>query len=373
MSDFGDDIGSSVSRFLNMLFREWLMHMRYNRRNNGTSERVQGADGQERERFDCDSAEQQDQVAHDLKEEGIDAEKLDQNGRLSVTVPVAQMGTFQKLCDRALAETNALAEKVEDKAFDLVGRHQKPTPVQTEQIDMLMERGLLTKEERAALGAEYTAAKAHEILKNHKLETHHATNGTIPATEAQAKAINNLHDIGAISERDYRALGKYPSFEDARNILDKDVTQVTDKEVLYHAYSKGEIDELDLRSGIDEIDEGRWGRDTKGSVFKKLEDAGYDMNDLSKNDARMRPSHDGMDPDAHTQQVESDWIRANNIDPKLSVTSLEKSKRANPFAETLSSKQAENRAVSQIERSERTEVGSREAVHDHSNYEPQVK
>lgn len=38
-----------------------------------------------------------------------------------------------------------------------------------------------------------------------------------------------------------------------------------------------------------------------------ISEPGYDMNDLTQNDARMMPSHDGMDPDNHTQVIEDSW------------------------------------------------------------------
>lgn len=77
---------------------------------------------------------------------------------------------------------------------------------------------------------------------------------------------------------------------------------------LEHAAKNGTISQEELNSiGKDERHDVKALEEKHPEVAQKLRDAGYDMNDLTKNDARMCPSHDGMDPDHHTEAVESNW------------------------------------------------------------------
>lgn len=77
---------------------------------------------------------------------------------------------------------------------------------------------------------------------------------------------------------------------------------------LEHAAKNGKISQEELNGiGKDERHDAKALEEKHPEVAQKLRDAGYDMNDLTKNDARMVPSHDGMDPDHHTEAVESNW------------------------------------------------------------------
>lgn len=294
-TDFGDDIGESAKRFASMLLREWMMMHRASIRS-GNYHTAQDANGQTVAQIPCDSPEQQAKIVEALREEGIDAKPAMVPG---VEIPESQRDKMLELMDKMEKDSASVYENLAAK---------EPDALQLGRLGELNRRGIVSDQELAQLaGKDFTALKANEILASHNKEVYFDQSGKIPATDVQLEKLAELREIGSIGNIDMMKLGKFPSFEKAQELIE--ATPITEAEILKDAATKGKISASELEQGLKILDSGEFDNNTLGRIIKeKVADAGYDMNDLSKNDARMRPSHDGMDPDAHTQQIEGNWL-----------------------------------------------------------------
>lgn len=294
MADFGDefagDMRNSVSRITSMLLREWWYKHRNDISNNAYKQ-TENEQGQKVAQFPCDTPEQQAAVVEALKAQGIDAKPVMMTP--GVEVPQDQVSKIQ--------------EAVKGLDIGVVGKDLAPTAYQLDQIAKLHEEGTIsTAELNELMKKDFSADKATELLLRHGHDVYFDKEGRQMPTSAQMKEIEFLHDIGGISDKDYKLIDDSFRFVDAKELIDS--TPITVVEVLHHALKKDVITKNEFDACMDMAQSGEFERNRfAGLVSKKLTDAGYDMNDLTKNDARMRPSHDGMDPDAHTQAVEGSW------------------------------------------------------------------
>lgn len=231
------------------------------------------------------------------------------------------------------------AKRAEKGATDKANVSEQPAwtrkPATEKQMNALQhaeEQGLLSEEELKAAHKEgLTKGEASAILDQHKdrygeLNLDEKAKSDLAQAEQKAQeargqggketaAEETLADAEiaepAIEEPEIEEKAtEEQSAPEAEQPLEEAVGNGKDdvSPELEHAAKNGKISQEELNGiGKDERHDAKALEEKHPEVAQKLRDAGYDMNDLTKNDARMVLSHDGMDPDHHTEAVESNW------------------------------------------------------------------
>ena len=198
----------------------------------------------------------------------------------------------------------------------------QPADAQTQyDLSRLADNGLIPKEELAALGRNYTMGDAMKMLDGHKeakeqflterkyrdlhKEATQEVNDLVkndpksldkPATRSQMKTLESAKEQGVLSDAELKLMGKDGlTVKEASFILDQH-PEIAGKLNL----SKG----LDIDKAAAEVDKSQpaesQAQDERVIAEPEPSGAGYDMNDMTKNDARAVQAHDGGDADHHT-------------------------------------------------------------------------
>ncbi len=288
MPDFGDDFGDSLKRFSSMflreLFRQWLRDSQ----KNGYYHETIGGEDFDVKLFDDDT--QREIFEQKLREAGIEFTEK--------SVPAVRFNTkdrkaIEKIYQEVIKGIDTGTYTPNKKEAEFVA--SQPADAQTQyDLSRLADNGLIPKEELAALGRNYTMGDAMKMLDGHK--------------EAKEQFL---------TERKYRDLHKEATQEvndlvknDPKS-LDKPATR-SQMKTLESAKEQGVLSdaELNLSKGLDidkaaaEVDKSQpaesQAQDERVIAEPEPSGAGYDMNDMTKNDARAVQAHDGGDADHHT-------------------------------------------------------------------------
>lgn len=275
MPDFGDDFGDSLKRFSSMflreLFHQWLRDSQKNRYYHETI----GGEDFDVKLFDDDM--QREIFEQKLREAGIEFTEK--------SVPAVRFNTkdrkaIEKIYQEVIKGIDTGTYTPNKKEAEFVA--SQPADAQTQyDLSRLADNGLIPKEELTALGRNYTMGDAMKMLDGHK--------------EAKEQFLN---------ERKYRDLHKEATQEvddlvknDPKG-LDKPATRSQMKTL--ESLSKG----LDIDKAAAEVDKSQpaesQAQDERVIAEPEPSGPGYDMNDMTKNDARAIQAHDGGDADHHT-------------------------------------------------------------------------
>ena len=189
------------------------------------------------------------------------------------------------------------AKRAEKGATDKANVSEQPAwtrkPATEKQMNALQhaeEQGLLSEEELKAAHKEgLTKGEASAILDQHKDRY-----GELNLDE---KAKSDLAQAEQKAQEARGQGGKETAAEET--LADAEIEEKATEE--QSAPEAEQPLEEAVGNGKDERHDAKALEEKHPEVAQKLRDAGYDMNDLTKNDARMVPSHDGMDPDHHTE------------------------------------------------------------------------
>lgn len=254
MPDFGDDFGDSLKRFSSMflreLFHQWLRDSQKNRYYHETI----GGEDFDVKLFDDDT--QREIFEQKLREAGIEFTEK--------SVPAVRFNTkdrkaIEKIYQEVIKGIDTGTYTPNKKEAEFVA--SQPADAQTQyDLSRLADNGLIPKEELTALGRNYTMGDAMKMLDGHK--------------EAKEQFLN---------ERKYRD-------------LHKEATQEVDDLV--------KNDPKGLDKAAAEVDKSQpaesQAQDERVIAEPEPSGPGYDMNDMTKNDARAIQAHDGGDADHHT-------------------------------------------------------------------------
>lgn len=254
MPDFGDDFGDSLKRFSSMFLRELFHQWLRDSQKNGYYHETIGGEDFDVKLFDDDT--QREIFEQKLREAGIEFTEK--------SVPAVRFNTkdrnaIEKIYQEVIKGIDTGTYTPNKKEAEFVA--SQPADAQTQyDLSRLADNGLIPKEELAALGRNYTMGDAMKMLDGHK--------------EAKEQFL---------TERKYRDLHKEATQEvndlvknDPKS-LDKPATR-SQMKTLESAKEQGALSDAEPEpSG-----------------------AGYDMNDMTKNDARAVQAHDGGDADHHT-------------------------------------------------------------------------
>lgn len=254
MPDFGDDFGDSLKRFSSMFLRELFHQWLRDSQKNGYYHETIGGEDFDVKLFDDDT--QREIFEQKLREAGIEFTEK--------SVPAVRFNTkdrkaIEKIYQEVIKDIDTGTYTPNKKEAEFVA--SQPADAQTQyDLSRLADNGLIPKEELAALGRNYTMGDAMKMLDGHK--------------EAKEQFL---------TERKYRDLHKEATQEvndlvknDPKS-LDKPATR-SQMKTLESAKEQGVLSDAEPEpSG-----------------------AGYDMNDMTKNDARAVQAHDGGDADHHT-------------------------------------------------------------------------
>lgn len=254
MPDFGDDFGDSLKRFSSMflreLFHQWLRDSQKNRYYHETI----GGEDFDVKLFDDDT--QREIFEQKLREAGIEFTEK--------SVPAVRFNTkdrkaIEKIYQEVINGIDTGTYTPNKKEAEFVA--SQPADAQTQyDLSRLADNGLIPREELTALGRNYTMGDAMKMLDGHK--------------EAKEQFLN---------ERKYRD-------------LHEEATQEVDDLV------KNDPKGLDKPAA--EVDKSQpaesQAQDERVIAEPEPSGPGYDMNDMTKNDARAIQAHDGGDADHHT-------------------------------------------------------------------------
>ena len=288
MPDFGDDFGDSLKRFSSMFLRELFHQWLRDSQKNGYYHETIGGEDFDVKLFDDDT--QREIFEQKLREAGIEFTEK--------SVPAVRFNTkdrkaIEKIYQEAIKDIDTGTYTPNKKEAEFVA--SQPADAQTQyDLSRLADNGLIPKEELAALGRNYTMGDAMKMLDGHK--------------EAKKQFL---------TERKYRDLHKEATQEvndlvknDPKS-LDKPATR-SQMKTLESAKEQGALSdaELNLSKGLDidkaaaEVDKSQpaesQAQDERVIAEPEPSGAGYDMNDMTKNDARAVQAHDGGDADHHT-------------------------------------------------------------------------
>ena len=288
MPDFGDDFGDSLKRFSSMFLRELFHQWLRDSQKNGYYHETIGGEDFDVKLFDDDT--QREIFEQKLREAGIEFTEK--------SVPAVRFNTkdrkaIEKIYQEAIKDIDTGTYTPNKKEAEFVA--SQPADAQTQyDLSRLADNGLIPKEELAALGRNYTMGDAMKMLDGHK--------------EAKEQFL---------TERKYRDLHKEATQEvndlvknDPKS-LDKPATR-SQMKTLESAKEQGALSdaELNLSKGLDidkaaaEVDKSQpaesQAQDERVIAEPEPSGAGYDMNDMTKNDARAVQAHDGGDADHHT-------------------------------------------------------------------------
>lgn len=254
MPDFGDDFGDSLKRFSSMFLRELFHQWLRDSQKNGYYHETIGGEDFDVKLFADDT--QREIFEQKLREAGIEFTEK--------SVPAVRFNTkdrkaIEKIYQEVIKDIDTGTYTPNKKEAEFVA--SQPADAQTQyDLSRLADNGLIPKEELAALGRNYTMGDAMKMLDGHK--------------EAKEQFL---------TERKYRD-------------LHKEATQEVSKLNL----SKG----LDIDKAAAEVDKSQpaesQAQDERVIAEPEPSGAGYDMNDMTKNDARAVQAHDGGDADHHT-------------------------------------------------------------------------
>lgn len=288
MPDFGDDFGDSLKRFSSMFLRELFHQWLRDSQKNGYYHETIGGEDFDVKLFDDDT--QREIFEQKLREAGIEFTEK--------SVPAVRFNTkdrkaIEKIYQEVIKDIDTGTYTPNKKEAEFVA--SQPADAQTQyDLSRLADNGLIPKEELAALGRNYTMGDAMKMLDGHK--------------EAKEQFL---------TERKYRDLHKEATQEvndlvknDPKS-LDKPATR-SQMKTLESAKEQGVLSdaELNLSKGLDidkaaaEVDKSQpaesQAQDERVIAEPEPSGAGYDMNDMTKNDARAVQAHDGGDADHHT-------------------------------------------------------------------------
>lgn len=288
MPDFGDDFGDSLKRFSSMFLRELFHQWLRDSQKNGYYHETIGGEDFDVKLFDDDT--QREIFEQKLREAGIEFTEK--------SVPAVRFNTkdrkaIEKIYQEVIKDIDTGTYTPNKKEAEFVA--SQPADAQTQyDLSRLADNGLIPKEELAALGRNYTMGDAMKMLDGHK--------------EAKEQFL---------TERKYRDLHKEATQEvndlvknDPKS-LDKPATR-SQMKTLESAKEQGALSdaELNLSKGLDidkaaaEVDKSQpaesQAQDERVIAEPEPSGAGYDMNDMTKNDARAVQAHDGGDADHHT-------------------------------------------------------------------------
>ena len=289
MPDFGDDFGDSLKRFSSMFLRELFHQWLRDSQKNGYYHETIGGEDFDVKLFDDDT--QREIFEQKLREAGIEFTEK--------SVPAVRFNTkdrkaIEKIYQEAIKDIDTGTYTPNKKEAEFVA--SQPADAQTQyDLSRLADNGLIPKEELAALGRNYTMGDAMKMLDGHKeakeqflterkyrdlhKEATQEVNDLVkndpksldkPATRSQMKTLESAKEQGALSDAELKLMGKGLDIDKAAAEVDKSQpaeSQAQDERVIAEPEPSG---------------------------------AGYDMNDMTKNDARAVQAHDGGDADHHT-------------------------------------------------------------------------
>lgn len=248
MPDFGDDFGDSLKRFSSMFLRELFHQWLRDSQKNGYYHETIGGEDFDVKLFADDT--QREIFEQKLREAGIEFTEK--------SVPAVRFNTkdrkaIEKIYQEVIKDIDTGTYTPNKKEAEFVA--SQPADAQTQyDLSRLADNGLIPKEELAALGRNYTMGDAMKMLDGHK--------------EAKEQFL---------TERKYRD-------------LHKEATQ--------------EVNDLVKNKAAAEVDKSQpaesQAQDERVIAEPEPSGAGYDMNDMTKNDARAVQAHDGGDADHHT-------------------------------------------------------------------------
>lgn len=281
MPDFGDDFGDSLKRFSSMFLRELFHQWLRDSQKNGYYHETIGGEDFDVKLFDDDT--QREIFEQKLREAGIEFTEK--------SVPAVRFNTkdrkaIEKIYQEVIKDIDTGTYTPNKKEAEFVA--SQPADAQTQyDLSRLADNGLIPKEELAALGRNYTMGDAMKMLDGHK--------------EAKEQFL---------TERKYRDLHKEATQEvndlvknDPKS-LDKPATR-SQMKTLESAKEQGVLSKgLDIDKAAAEVDKSQpaesQAQDERVIAEPEPSGAGYDMNDMTKNDARAVQAHDGGDADHHT-------------------------------------------------------------------------
>lgn len=268
MPDFGDDFGDSLKRFSSMFLRELFHQWLRDSQKNGYYHETIGGEDFDVKLFDDDT--QREIFEQKLREAGIEFTEK--------SVPAVRFNTkdrkaIEKIYQEVIKDIDTGTYTPNKKEAEFVA--SQPADAQTQyDLSRLADNGLIPKEELAALGRNYTMGDAMKMLDGHK--------------EAKEQFL---------TERKYRDLHKEATQE--VNDLVKNDPKSLDKPA-----TRSQMKGLDIDKAAAEVDKSQpaesQAQDERVIAEPEPSGAGYDMNDMTKNDARAVQAHDGGDADHHT-------------------------------------------------------------------------
>lgn len=296
MPDFGDDFGDSLKRFSSMFLRELFHQWLRDSQRNGYQHETIGGDDFDVKLFDDDA--QREIFEQKLREAGIEFTEK--------SVPAVRFNTkdrkaIEKIYQEVIKDIDTGTYTPNKKEAEFVA--SQPADAQTQyDLSRLADNGLLPKEALAALGRNYTMGDAMKMLDGHKEAKEQFLNErkyrdlrkeAAQETDDLAKSNPKGLDIekaAAEADKGHDEQSKdVPGQEEP--IADEDALQQQEaaKEAPAQAAEQGQVArEQAAEHATPEIAE------------PEPSGPGYDMNDLTKNDARAVQAHDGGDADHHT-------------------------------------------------------------------------
>lgn len=248
MPDFGDDFGDSLKRFSSMFLRELFHQWLRDSQKNGYYHETIGGEDFDVKLFDDDT--QREIFEQKLREAGIEFTEK--------SVPAVRFNTkdrkaIEKIYQEVIKDIDTGTYTPNKKEAEFVA--SQPADAQTQyDLSRLADNGLIPKEELAALGRNYTMGDAMKMLDGHK--------------EAKEQFL---------TERKYRDLHKEAT-QEVNDLVKNDPKTEVDKSQPAESQAQ----------------------DERVIAEPEPSGAGYDMNDMTKNDARAVQAHDGGDADHHT-------------------------------------------------------------------------
>lgn len=265
MPDFGDDFGDSLKRFSSMFLRELFHQWLRDSQKNGYYHETIGGEDFDVKLFADDT--QREIFEQKLREAGIEFTEK--------SVPAVRFNTkdrkaIEKIYQEVIKDIDTGTYTPNKKEAEFVA--SQPADAQTQyDLSRLADNGLIPKEELAALGRNYTMGDAMKMLDGHK--------------EAKEQFL---------TERKYRDLHKEATQE--VNDLVKNDPKSLDKPA-----TRSQMKTLESAKEQDKSQPAEsQAQDERVIAEPEPSGAGYDMNDMTKNDARAVQAHDGGDADHHT-------------------------------------------------------------------------
>lgn len=270
MPDFGDDFGDSLKMFSSMFLRELFHQWLRDSQKNGYYHETIGGEDFDVKLFDDDT--QREIFEQKLREAGIEFTEK--------SVPAVRFNTkdrkaIEKIYQEVIKDIDTGTYTPNKKEAEFVASQSADAQTQYD-LSRLADNGLIPKEELAALGRNYTMGDAMKMLDGHK--------------EAKEQFL---------TERKYRDLHKEATQE--VNDLVKNDPKSLDKPATRSQMKTLESAKDKAAAEVDKSQPAEsQAQDERVIAEPEPSGAGYDMNDMTKNDARAVQAHDGGDADHHT-------------------------------------------------------------------------